>query len=386
MTFWFPKIFPTPPARRRPKFAGHYPAWVETLENRVLLSGQSFVAQTFAVPPGTAFDDIPVLFQLTQGPEFTEVGVFQFDADGTVGGVAPGSEGFEDAVLNSATRRVLFTAGSPLGASASGIFLGGRPIGVYFCQDAGISANQFDVQMTSSGARAGFDETPPIWSAVSNVPGSSIRRFDDGVVQATFGRPVQFPLPTINPIAEQTIAEEQMFEISVSAQNPAGPQSDLRYQLDLAPEGVSIDAMTGLINWTPTEAQGPGRYDIVVRVFNANRPESFATERFVVNVTEVNTAPVIAPIEDKEVNQLEELEFTVAVTDADRPILVTDRFAFSLVDNMIAGASIDPLTGEFTWMPTLDDAPGSYMFTVRVVDNTGLEDTETFTVNVNPAA
>jgi hypothetical protein len=388
---WFRRLVPSSSVRRRrPMFAfGHYPAWIEILENRVLLSGQNVFAQPLTTAPGTPFEDVAVQFQFIQGEAaFVEVGVFQFDADGTVGGIAPGSEGFAEAVLNSSSRQVLFTQGTPTGSSASATFVGGRQIGAYFCQSTATGANQYGVQMTSANSlQIGYEQFPPLWPAVSTAAGLSARGFDDAVIQATFGAPVLFPVPTIDSVPEQTIPEEQPFELVISAQNPAGPQSDLRYKLENPPAGTTIDQMTGVFRWTPTELQGPGRYDIVVRVFNANRPDSFSTMRFIINVTEVNTAPVINPIPDQEATQLQQLSFRITATDADRPTLPTDRLTFSLIDSPAAGANINPSTGRFTWTPLLDDEPGEYVFTVRVVDNgnPALEDTATFTVILSPA-
>ncbi len=157
----------------------------------------------------------------------------------------------------------------------------------------------------------------------------------------------------------------------------------MRYQLDQFPNGLSIDATTGLISWTPTEAQGPGRYDVVVHVFNQTRPQSFTTQRFAINVSEVNTPPVITPIPDQMTNQLLQLSFTVSATDADLPVKPGNQFTFSL-DNPLQGASIDATTGRFIWTPNVE--PGTYTFTVRVRDNgsPALESTADFNVIVNP--
>jgi hypothetical protein len=339
------------------------------LEHRVLLSAQNVLSTSLTMLPGTSFDDVPVQFRLTQDQAaYTEIGVFQLDADGTLGGLTPGSEGFNEAVLKLSSRQVLFTQASPIGSSAMGTFLGGRQIGIYFCTNLPpIDGNQFQTQTSSTNMlNLGFEETLPVWPAVSNVLGAESRRFDDAMVQTTIGVPVRFPVPILAPIGEQTIPELQPFQLIVTAQNPAGPDSDLRYQLDQAPEGVAIDALSGRLTWTPTESQAPGRYDIVVRAFNVNRPESFTTQRFVINVTEVNSAPMINPIMARDARQLQQLSFIVSAMDPDLP---RNQLTFSLDDNGVQGATINPTTGRFTWTPSLNDAPGTYVFTIRVVDN-----------------
>lgn len=389
---WFPRLFAHPPARRRNRtqFKGFQPAYVELLENRLLLSAANVLTQTLTTLPGTSFDDVSVRFDLTQGrASFAEAGIFVFEPNGTVNGLAPGSDGFEEAVLNSASRQVLFAPGVSPGNSATLTLIGGSQIGVYICQNPTTAPmeDRFLVQMTSPDTlRIGFDETPPLWSAVSMGPGSEARRFDDASINVSLGKAIRFPAPTLDPIANRTILEQQPFELVIAGKNPAGPQGDLRYQLDQAPTGVAIDPVSGLLTWTPSEAQGPGRFDVIVRVFNVNRPQSFATQRFTIDVTDVNSAPVIAPIPDQTVFAGQRVSFVVNATDSDLPPGPNTQLMFSLVNNTIAGATIDPVTGLFGWTPSPADAPGTYEFTVRVVDsgNPALDDTETFTVEVNP--
>lgn len=367
-----------------------HPAYVEILENRIVLSAENVLTQTLAMLPGTNFDDVSTRFDLTQGQSsFAEVGIFTFDANGTVGGQAPNSPGFEEAVLNSPTRQVLFAPGVSTGNTVILPLIGGSQVGVYIQQNPATAPGEgrFLVQMTGANTlRIGFDETPPLWSAVSIGPGSDARRFDDASIRVTFGSPVQAPIPTLNPIANRTIPEQQTLQLTAVGQNPGGSNANLRYQLDQAPAGMAIDPLSGLLTWTPTEAQGPGRFDVIVRVFNVNRPQSFATQRFTVDVTEVNSAPVIGAIPDQTVFPGQRVNFVVSATDSDLPTGPGTQLTFSLVNNTVANATIDPVTGRFDWIPSAADAGQTFEFTVRVVDagNPALDDTETFTVHVNP--
>src|SRR5262249_42054371 len=59
------------------------------------------------------------------------------------------------------------------------------------------------------------------------------------------------------------------------------------------------------------------------------------------------------------------LSFTASATDTDLP---ANTITFSLI-GAPAGASIDPVSGAFTWTPTEAQGPGSYTFKVRVTDN-----------------
>ena len=259
------------------------------LEKRLLLSNANVVALELPMAPGSDIQDVSYRFQLAQGQAtFTEFGVFVFGADGTVDGIAPGEAGFEDAVLNSASRQVLMVGGAALGSVSTTAFEGGVRIGVYFCQDRAPSAAGEHISFQSTSAntlRLGWDEIKPVWQ---NVGVPSPRLYDDAVLLVTAGAPMDRQGPVLSAIDDQTIPELQEFQLAIMGQNVGGSDDVLRYQLDDAPAGAMIDAVTGLFTWTPTEAQGPGSYDVTVRVFDVTQPEMFATRTFTINVTEVD--------------------------------------------------------------------------------------------------
>ena len=95
---------------------------------------------------------------------------------------------------------------------------------------------------------------------------------------------------------------------------------------------------------------------------------------------EVNNPPVLDPIGDQVVDEHRQLSFTVTASDMDS----SDTLNFSLLAP--TGASIDPVTGQFTWTPTETQGPGVYPVTVYVNDdgtpNTD-GDKEMFYITVN---
>src|SRR5690606_27787684 len=93
----------------------------------------------------------------------------------------------------------------------------------------------------------------------------------------------------------------------------------------------------------------------------------------------VNDAPVIDAIADKVVSEGTTLSFTVTATDVDGP---ADTLTYSLVDGP-EGASIDPLTGEFTFTPTEQQGPGLFTATVQVTDLAGAASATSFLIDVN---
>src|SRR5436190_1303152 len=103
---------------------------------------------------------------------------------------------------------------------------------------------------------------------------------------------------------------------------------------------------------------------------------------FTITVNEVNSAPVLAAIGNKTVNELATLAFTATATDSDVP---ANTLTFSLDAGAPAGATIGASTGAFSWTPTEAQGPASTPITVRVTDNgsPALSAAETITVTVN---
>src|SRR6185436_12466749 len=84
------------------------------------------------------------------------------------------------------------------------------------------------------------------------------------------------------------------------------------------PMGFTV-AGAGAIAWTPTEAQGPSTNLVTVRVFDDGVPSLSATQSFTIVLTEVNTAPVLATIADRSVNEGTTLSVSTLANDTDIP-------------------------------------------------------------------
>lgn len=122
----------------------------------------------------------------------------------------------------------------------------------------------------------------------------------------------------------------------------------------------------------------PGTYVTTLTVYD-NR-NGTGTTTVTITVGGPNSAPVLAPIGNKSVDELATLVFTATATDPDPNQTLT----FSLDAGAPAGASIDPGTGVFAWTPTELQGPGNYPVTVRVTDdgNPALNDWETIHIVV----
>lgn len=188
--------------------------------------------------------------------------------------------------------------------------------------------------------------------------------------------------PVLATIGTQTVEEGSPLTFIASATDADLPKNDLTFSLDSgAPLSATIDPVTGEFGWTPGEAHGSAVFSVTVRVTDNQTPSRDDFETFDIRVVEVNQAPVIGEIADKAVSEGRLLTFTAVATDADVP---ANRLSFSLDPDAPAGATIDPTTGQFRWIPDETHGPGVYSVNVRVTDDgsPALDDVETLNITV----
>lgn len=140
----------------------------------------------------------------------------------------------------------------------------------------------------------------------------------------------------------------------------------LTYSLSNAPPGATINPTNGEFAWTPTEAQGPGAYDITVRVTDNSLPPLSTARTFRVTVREVNQAPVLAAITNRAVHAGGLVTFTNVATDADLPV---NHLTYSLDAGAPFGATVNVTSGVFSWQTGDLHAGTTNSVTVRVTDN-----------------
>ena len=235
---------------------------------------------------------------------------------------------------------------------------------------------------SSSGA---FTWTP----SAAQVPGDysvSIVVTDDGVPPLTDLNSFNISVtsipevaPVLGAIGAKSIDEGSALAFTASATDANQGQS-LAYSLDDgAPEGASIDVSTGVFTWMPTEFQGPGTFDVIVRVTDDGNPPQSDAETVSVTVSEVNTSPTLTAIADQAIDIGSTLQFAVAASDRDEP---AQTLAFSLGEGAPAGATIDPSSGVFSWSPTEEQTPGDYVASIVVTDDgdPALSDSQSITI------
>lgn len=108
--------------------------------------------------------------------------------------------------------------------------------------------------------------------------------------------------PFLNPapvmISEPiiTATEDQLYSYQVEACDPNG--DTLTYSFTIKPEGMNIDSQSGLITWTPTNAQ-VGIHQVEVEISDGKQS---ATQSFEIEVINVNNPPQILSYSPTNIN------------------------------------------------------------------------------------
>src|SRR5439155_1598627 len=147
------------------------------------------------------------------------------------------------------------------------------------------------------------------------------------------------------------------------------------------PPGVAIDPSTGILTWTPTEAQGPSTNTITVKVTDNGTPALSATNSFTVVVSEVNSVPTLTVPGNQTINELSTLVVTNTATDTDLP---ANTLTFALVSER-SGVGLNPTNGVQTSTPTEAHSPSLNDALPILTDNgtPALSATNSFTVVVS---
>ncbi|MEM9409821.1 MAG: putative Ig domain-containing protein [Planctomycetota bacterium] len=158
------------------------------------------------------------------------------------------------------------------------------------------------------------------------------------------------------------------------------------------PEGMMIDAESGVIRWMPALEQ-IGEHEILVQV--SDEFGAIGIQRFTLVVVSAddpvdpnnpdgptfgNLPPIIVSQPDFNADTNSLYQYQVIAVDADG-----DAFTFELVDGasgIPAGMSIDTNTGLISWTPDDSFVDSIQQITVRVTDSRGASGTQTYQLEV----
>lgn len=246
----------------------------------------------------------------------------------------------------------------------------GEAIGLFAPDGARVDAITFGAQ-SNNVAQGRFPDGGPAPFAFLDYPTPTAPN-----VLGTANQP-----PSLGALPPMAIDEGGRVTFRATATDPDAAQH-LRFSLVGAPAGATFDETTGDFAWTTTEADGPGEFTFSVRVTDDGQPPRTDTENVTITVREVNQPPTLEAVANQRVDELQTLSLTVRAADPDLP---AQRLSFALEDGAPSGATLNPVSGEFTWTPTEDQGPGTYPITVRATDDRtpALAAARTFQVVVN---
>lgn len=185
--------------------------------------------------------------------------------------------------------------------------------------------------------------------------------------------------PVLSGIGDKTVAEGQNLTFTVSSTDPDG--DSLTYSALNLPTGATFNPATQVFSWTPGYSDEGNYTDIEFTVTDDGTPLELNVELITITVGNVNRAPVFTIVPPQEVLETELVTFTMSVTDPDGDTVTL------LASSAPAGSTFDPVTGLFSWTPTLADE-GNYVATFIATDNGSPAESSvisvTITVGDNP--
>ena len=197
---------------------------------------------------------------------------------------------------------------------------------------------------------------------------------DDGSPAASVDTTITLIVNEVNLAPELTVPAtvttqpDTTVNFTATATDDDIPANDLVFSLSGGEADMMIDAMTGEFTWTaPADS---GQFPVTVIVTDNGDPALSDSAVVIIQVTGnappiFNTGDPNFPVDGTEIDELDTLEFSVTATDPDGGTL---SYAID-ADSEAAGMMLDPVTGAFTWVPTEEQGPGSFMVTFTATDD-----------------
>ncbi len=231
------------------------------------------------------------------------------------------------------------------------------------------------VEFWQGGKKLGQVSQPPF---ALSVPMTSVgtfgvmaRAFDTyGASADSTSMQITVAPALFSKIADQAVDEGTLFRLDLGA--AAGTKPGLSFSLVSGPSGMSVSS-AGVLTWIPTEDQGPSTASVELAATDGT---SKMTDRFSVQVREVNQPPVLSPVSTLNAKAGVELNYALQATDPDRP---AQGLSFDL-ESGPSGLTVSS-GGAVRWTPTLSQISTLQAVTVSVSDGS-LKVTTKFSIQV----
>lgn len=343
-------------------------------------AGQPFSHQMLAEDVHT-----PLTFSLSSGPAgllMSEAGLITWTPESSQGG---------------AMQSVYFSVSDRYGLSSSGTISitvsNTAPVITGLATQSATLATEFTVSVSA------IDNNTPLTYAISTGPAGMTINATTGLIswtptnayagltvsttvtvtdklgeysEMTFATQVSNLPPQVSAISDQTISVAATFSVTVDATDPNTP---LVYSLETAPAGMTIDAATGAISWTPDTVGGP--HEVVARVTDSFGDETDVTFNLTVN----NVSPVIDAIANQTTAVGAAFSLQVNASDSNTPL------TYTLTGGAPAGMTINSSTGLISWTPPATEEGKSYSnIQIKVIDSLAEFSTANFNITVTNVA
>ncbi|MET1254347.1 Ig-like domain-containing protein [Aliikangiella maris] len=181
--------------------------------------------------------------------------------------------------------------------------------------------------------------------------------------------------PQITSTPSLSVNESEYYQYQVVATDE--DNDSLSFQLTSAPEGMTINENSGLIEWMPTGVDA-GEHSVTVVVLDSQNGSDSQTFNLMVN--DLPQAPVIVsePIDYAYVGM--DYEYQVEVQDFD----INDYLTYELLKSP-ANMMIDSVSGLIRWTPSNSDLQTEAVV-VLVSDSTGLTALQSYYLTLNVAS
>ncbi len=221
----------------------------------------------------------------------------------------------------------------------------------------------YDVSVTES-----LSEPQPSFHTVTLTSGQIVEKINFGNTKTNEIKPNQSPsFISTAPITAQI---DQLLRYNAKATDPDGDR--LTFDLPLKPEGMAVEATTGILVWKPTLAK-IGIHDVTLRV--QDNKGGVSLQSFQVIVNNLNNAPIITSNPDLDTVINLPYQYQIQAQDADG-----DPLTFRL-DTAPTGVTLDATTGILRWTP-INSQVGQHTFTLIASDDKGGETRQTYNLNV----
>ncbi|WP_157816364.1 putative Ig domain-containing protein [Nostoc flagelliforme] len=196
--------------------------------------------------------------------------------------------------------------------------------------------------------------------------GVAQQQYTLSVIDAPPNRP---PVFTSTPVVDAAINTNYIYQAFAQDSD----NDSLTFSLITAPQGMIVDANTGVVSWTPTGLQ-LGTYDVKLAVAHAKGGTAQQIFKVQTQAQPGNYAPIIISEPITKAYTSKGYTYDVKAVDPDQ-----DSLIYTLM-KPVNGMTIDANTGKITWSTPV---VGQQDVTVQVQDSRGGVDVQSFKLDVS---